>query len=355
MSGLLLAACVLLAQGSPAPRGIGQPAPAFGIETWDRPAGEVRNVSSGGRVAPDPAAAVLGKLRGTIELADLAGLVCLVQTTAGPARKTAHALAEANRDRGTLLVLLGTEVELPELRTQLERESTPGLVGVLEATTSSPYARGATAVIGRSGELVAVSAVPKELEQAVLEALARPAALPLERPLDASLAPALEAYWTGRYGEARKHATRARERARKGGTAAALQADAEHLLARVDELETALLARADRALADSDVETLVELDLVLARGFEGASAKRADEGLRSLLAFSLHAVRLHDYRKLLELLEDRPTYFPRSDEDGGRGLAKKLVSFLRSTSNDALAQQRARGLLERYRSRFGEP
>jgi len=355
MTGFLLVACTLL-QGSSSLQGLGQPAPAFGVERWDRPAGEVRNSTKSGSGAPDPAVAMLGKLRGTIELADLAGLVCLVQTAAGPARETARLLAEANRDRGTLLVLLGTEVELPELRTLLERESTPGLLGVLEATTNSPYARGATAVIGRSGELVTVSAVPKELEKAVLEALGRPAALPLERPLDTSLAPALEAYWTGRYSEARKQATRALERARKGGAAdAGLQADAEHLLARVDELETALLARADRALADSDIEALVELDLVLARGFEGASAKRADEGLRSLLAFSLHAMRLHDYRKLLELLEKRPTYFPRSDEDGGRSLAKKLVSFLRSTSNDALAQQRARGLLERYRRRFGEP
>jgi len=354
MSGLLLAACVLLARGAPAPQALGQPAPAFGIERWDRPAGEVRNSSRTGSFAPDPAVAVLGKLGSTPALADLAGLVVLVQTTAAPARDTAYALAEANRDRGTLLVWLGTEAELPELRDRLAHESMPGLVGVLELTTDSPYARGATAVIGRSGELVAVSAVPKELEKAVLEALARPAALPLERPLDASLAPALAAYWTGRYAEARKQATRTLEKAQKSG-ASALQEDAGHLLERLDELERTLLARVDRALSASDVEALVELDLVLARGFEGASAKRADEAIRTLLAHSLHAIRLHDCRKLQELLEDRPTYFPRSDEDGGRNLAKKLVSFLRSTSNDALSQQRARGLLERYRRRFGEP
>lgn len=366
MSSLALALFLSLTQGPaaggdtprtepPRPLVVGQPAPEFALESWERPPGEVRRTSGSGSVALDPAEVTLGQMRSAPTLAGLGGLVCVVQRYGRPAQGPALELVEANRDSGALLLFLASEEERVAAHELLAHEGLPVLIGILAPGTTSPYARAETLVIGRSGELVSMGSAPRELEKAVFAALARPAGLALERALDASLESVLELYWSGRYTQARKELARRLEALTKSGNAASpLGDDVRYLAERIDDLEQALLTEVDEARAASEIERLVDLDLVLARGFEGASARRAEDGIKALVASSLHATRLYDYKKLLELLEKRPPYFPRREDGGGRALAKKLESFLRSTANDARAQQHARALLQRFQARHGD-
>jgi len=339
----------------------GQPAPEFRADSWhltNDPNKVVKKVSGSGLSGMPDLDESLAELKGDPTLAKLRGRVLLVHRTAladGIRWNRAVELVEANRDRGAALVSFVPAADAPGAVERLKNEELDGPVGILGPESKSPYARDEFALLGRSGELIALSAKFEDIEAAFAKALERPTALALERTLAAALKPALDDYWSGRFHAAREQAERLAKKHEKAATdeERQLRADAQYLATRVEALERELAAKVADARAGSSIERLVDLDLVLARGFKGASAKAAEEALKQFVAQSLTSMRMYDYRKYLELVEKRPLYFPRRDDGAGKALVKKLEGFLKTSSNDAAAQQRARSLIERYRKRHG--
>lgn len=346
---------------------VGQPAPEIVLAGTDRwlaaekspSGGVVRKESSGsGSVGQDELEKRLAAIKGDPSLAALHGSVVVVHRSAladEPRWKALIELVDANRDRGCVLVSLTDDADAQRAAERLKNEGMPSPVGVVAAESTSVFARPEVAVVGRSGELVALSAKLDEVSAAFARALDRPTSLAIERPLAPSLLPALGEYWNGRWWAARDAAEKALAKAEKGATDDERRAaeDARYLAKQIDGQAKELVAEAARARADGAVEALVDLDLVLQRGFKGDVAKTAAEHLKSFVAQSLLAMRILDYRKYLDLVEKRPLLFPRREDGAGKKLAKELESFLKQSSNDATSQQRARGLVKRFRERHG--
>lgn len=353
-------------QDAPAPVWqVGQPAPAFQVDRWNGSApkdGKTERSSttssSGGGAEQDVLLKRMQSIDGQPSLEHLHGLVLVVHRTPSSNAQRWNALVElvdANRDRGAAIVSFVEEADAQFVQDRLKGEGLPCPVGVLGAESKSIWARDEVAVVGRSGELLCSSTKLDDVAKAFEAALDCCSAERVERPLAPALLPALADYFESRYAKARDGAEALLKKAESGKTddAARVAADAKYLLQRIDGQEKELVAACAKALADGDVERLVDLDLVLSKGCKGDVAKAASEPLRKVQAQSLLANRVIDYRKYLGLVEKRPLLFPRRDDAAGRKLVKELESFLKQTANDAVSQQRARGLVQRYKARHG--
>lgn len=344
---------------------VGQPAPAFQVDRWGAAPpkeGKTEHNSSsssgGGGVEQDPLAKRMQSLQGEPALEKLHELVLVVHRTPSsnaPRWSALVELVEANRDRGAAIVSFTAEADLQSVQDRLKGEELPCPVGVLGPESKSIWARDEVAVVGRSGELLCSSAKLEDVAKAFEKALECFPAEPIERPLAPALLPVMTDYFEGRYAKARAGAEAASKKAEGGKVddATRLAADAKYLLQRVDAQEKELVAACAKELADGNVERLVDLDLVLSKGCKGDIARAASEQLKKIQAQSLLANRVIDYRKYLGLVEKRPLCFPRRDDAAGKKLVKDLESFLKQTANDAVSQQRARGLVQRFKARHG--
>lgn len=344
---------------------VGQPAPAFEVDRWASHAKQdgtterrSSSSSSGGAAEADRLVQRMQSMQGEPTLAKLHGLVLVVHRT-----KTADAarwnalieLVDANRDRGMAIVSFTAEEDAQYVQDRLKGEELPCPVGVLGPESKSLWAREEIAVVGRTGELLCSTTKLEEVAKVLERALGCCSAERVERPLASVLLPAMEDYFESRYAKARDSAGAIAKKAEAGklDDTARVAEDARYLLQRIDAQERELVAACAKALADGDVERLVDLDLVLAKGCKGDVAKTASEALKKIQAQSLLVNRVIDYRKYLGLVEKRPLLFPRRDDTAGKKLVKELEAFLKQTANDAVSQQRARGLVQRWRARHG--
>lgn len=344
---------------------LGEPAPAFQVDHWAGTApkdGKTEKSSSssnsGGGGEQDVLLQRMQRLQGEPTLEQLHGLVLVVHRTPSSNAARWNALVElvdANRDRNLALVSFVAEDDAQFVQDRLKGEDLACPVGVLGPESKSIWARDEIAVVGRTGELLCASTKLEDVLKAVEKALDCCSAVRLERPLAPALLPAMADYFESRYAKARDGAEAVLKKAEAGklDDAARVAADAKHLLARIDAQEKELVAASQKALADGQVERLVDLDLVLSKGCKGDVAKAASELLKKIQAQSLLANRVIDYRKYLGLVDKRPLLFPRRDDGAAKKLVKDLESFLKQTANDAVSQQRARGLVQRYHARHG--
>ncbi|MBK7875025.1 MAG: hypothetical protein IPJ77_04615 [Planctomycetes bacterium] len=344
---------------------VGQPAPAFQVDRWAGAApkdGKTEKSSStsssGGGAEPDVLLQRIQKLNGEPTLDALHGLVLIVHRTPSSNSARWNALVElvdANRDRNAAIVSFVEESDAQFVQDRLKGEELPCPVGVLGPESKSIWAHDEIAVVGRTGELVCSSTKLDEVAKAFEKALDCCSAERIERPLAPALLPAMADYFESRYAKARDGAESVLKKSESGklDDAARVAADAKHLLARIDAQEKELVAACAKALAEGNVERLVDLDLVLSKGCKGDVAKAASEQLKKIQAQSLLANRVIDYRKYLGLVDKRPLLFPRRDDGAAKKLVKELESFLKQTANDATSQQRARGLIQRYKARHG--
>ncbi|MBK7642964.1 MAG: hypothetical protein IPJ19_07920 [Planctomycetes bacterium] len=204
-------------------------------------------------------------------------------------------------------------------------------------------------VVGPSGELVwtGTAAQEKDFLAAVGEALARPKAQRFDAPFAPELAGVLTDYWKGSWAKARAAADKL---ARKGGNEA-LVADAQRLVAAVDELERELSVAAQQAIPTGQLAEAVEIETLLDDGLPGATRKHVGELLKDVAGKSLQGGAVEDARKWLEIAAKRPLFFPARSEPAGERFAKELEQFAKRSSNQAAPQQRALALLERWKQR----
>ncbi|MBI5362671.1 MAG: hypothetical protein HZA53_05795 [Planctomycetes bacterium] len=344
---------------------VGQPAPEFDVEHWasgstkdGKTERRSSSSSSGGGAEQDALASRMQSMQGDPTLEKLHGLVLVVHRTPSSNAQRWNALVElvdANRDRHAAIVSFAAEEDAQPVQDRLKNEDLPCPVGVLGLESKSIWARDEIAVVGRTGELLCCSTKLDEVAKAFEKALGCCSAERIEHPLAPALLPALADYFGSRYAKARDSAEAMAKKAEAGKIEDAVRvaADAKYLLARIDGQEKELVAACAKALADGSVERLVDLDLVLSKGCKGDVARAASDALKKIQAQSLLVNRVVDYRKYLGLVEQRPLLFPRRDDAAGKKLVKELESFLKQTSNDAASQQRARGLIQRYRARHG--
>lgn len=339
---------------------VGQRAPDVFPDRWQvkkKNGVVVKNTSAnGGLAGMGDLEQMLASMQGDPSLDKLHGATVIVHRTplANAARwKQVLDLAEANRDRGALAIAIVAEEDATAATQRLENEGLAWPVGVVGPDPISPYARDEFALIGPSGELVALTTRFEDIEAVFDDVLARPSTLPLERVLAVPVAPLLADYWTGRYAVARDAADRLAKKLERGTSEddKRAAADAAYLVDRIDAQQKELVAEAAKARADAAIERLVDLDEIFSRGFRGPVSRTAADALKLLVAQSLMSVRMYDWQKFRELTAKRPLYFPRRDDATARKLVKQLEAFVKSSSNDAAAQQRSRALIERFRQR----
>jgi len=263
-------------------------------------------------------------------------------------------LAEANYDRGALLVSVATDEEKELVAARHHSADSLGIVVGLAQSPESPYSGATISVVGRNGELVARTLDMEALGTAVEQAMQRPRAGRLDRALAPEFDPALRDYWNGRFSKARDQARRILGKHERAADPAGtrLREDAAHLIEVVDQLEQRLLERVRGCIEHKSVVELFVSAPVLAHGFDGPQARigmSERARLRHDPKFSDVANGLEEEAKLLDA---RPLYFPRRCEPKHEAYAKRLAALVKDPPPlDGDGKESARALLARYRAR----
>lgn len=334
------------AAAAPAAFTVGQPAPDLQIERWVVEPKPKTSSSSSSGTGKRGEAVVTGSMQrwSTHHEAKIVFHAPLAATMPLLAE-----LAEAGADRALSAVGWTIADDEAKAKEELKRLGEGAWLGVPKSGGPLGPLAPELLVLGPNGELVWAGGAKDEkaFTAAVDEALARPKAKPLGAPLAPEFAAALTEYWKGAWGKARSAADKL---VKKGGSEA-LVADGKRIVAAVDELERDLGVAAQDAAGKTQMHELVEIEWLLGTGLPGPTQKRVSEMVKEISGKSLQGGSADDARKWLEIADRRPLFFPARNDAAGERYAKELEQFVKRSSNLTGPQQRAVGLLERWKQR----
>ncbi len=343
---------------------VGQPAPEPGLAVWtddvaskDGTKKLEQIVRSGGDFPTS---------RKAKTLAELADHVVIVHTFAwgdGPSMGRAlpliRDLLAANSDRRLAAIGICDFVELETARGNAKSLFLDHPIAIEKFEAShSPFVDSKihppcwAFVVGRGGGL-RWQGDPARDEKAFLAAVADALDVPevakLERPLHEKLAKALTEYYAGKLSRALSLAADEREAAQKSPDKAGLE-DAQLLEKAAHEAQLTWLRELENAAAKKDSTAYVALVRACKLGFaKGDVAKDLERLDKEAHKDGFFEMRLIDSQKYFEMFQDRPILFPARKEAAGEKFAKKLESFVRSTSNSTEETRTEKALADRYR------